>query len=164
MKPAKLGLYIILIVFCVACKHEIKAVLPDDYPAEVKQYMQQYKYMAMIYVDSSDYTPCSFKHLIQWYSVRNDFEKNGVGILVIFRNSDEKTVIKALRSIGTFYFVFDKGGKFKADNRVFKYATDNIFIMDKDRNVLFTESPLKDEKTWKSFVKLMNAKRLTSKY
>jgi hypothetical protein len=136
----------------------MKVTLPDNCPADIAQYMQQYEYMVMIYVDSSDCTPCSFRHLAQWYSARNDFEKNGVGILLIFRNTDERTVIRTLKSIGTFHFVFDKKGKFKADNKVFEYVEDNIFVMDKDKNVLFMESPLKDEKTWKSFVKAINTK------
>jgi hypothetical protein len=137
----------------IACKHEIKVILPNNYPEEIVEYIQRQKYMVMIYVDSSDCTPCSFKHLLQWYSARNDFEKNGIGILLIFRNSDERAVIRALRSIGTFHFIFDKGGKFKANNKVFKYAKDNIFVMDKDKNVIFPESPVTDEKTWKRFIK-----------
>jgi hypothetical protein len=159
MKLAKLGLYIIFIVFCVACKDEIKVVLPDTYSVEIKQYMKYHDYMVMIYVDSSDCTLCSFKHLIRWYSVKDEFEKNRVGILLIFRNSDERAVIGALKSIGTFHFVFDRGGAFKADNEVFKYVEDNIFVMDKNKNVSFMESPLKNEKTWKSFVKAINTKR-----
>jgi hypothetical protein len=148
-----------IFVVHTACQQRIiKVILSDNYQITIEQYIQQQKYMVMIYVDSSDCTPCSFKHLAQWYSMKAQFEKNDIGILLIFRNSDERAVIRALRSIGTFHFVFDKGGKFKANNEVFKYATDNIFVMDKDKNVLFTKSPLKDEKTWKSFIKLITVK------
>ncbi|MDR2407177.1 MAG: hypothetical protein LBE13_03570 [Bacteroidales bacterium] len=143
------------IALCGACKREIKVVMPDDLPVEIEQYIQKQRHVVMIYVDSSDCTLCSFKHLIQWYSAKDEFEKNGIGILLAFRNSDEKTVIRALRSIGTFRFFFDKGGKFKAENKVFKYAENNIFVMDRDKNVIMTKSPLQNEKTWNSFIRLI---------
>jgi peroxiredoxin len=148
-------------VVYTACQQRItKVILSDSYQTTIKQYIQQQEYMVMIYVDSSDCTPCSFKHLVRWYEAKNNFEENGIGILLIFRNSDERAVISTLRSIGTFNFIFDKGGKFKAENNVFKYARDNIFVMDKDNNVLFTQSPLKDKETWNSFVKIITNRKL----
>jgi hypothetical protein len=67
--------FIVISTVCIACKDEIKVTLPDNSPVEVAQYMEQQDYMVMIYVDSSDCTPCSFKHLAQWYSMKDKFEK-----------------------------------------------------------------------------------------
>jgi peroxiredoxin len=155
IRLTKFILYFVFIAFCSACKREIKVVMPNDLSVEIEQYIQKQHHIVMIYVDSSNCTPCSFKHLAQWYSAKDEFERNGIGILLIFRNSDEKTVTRTLRSIGTFYFIFDKGGTFKAINKVFKYAKDNIFVIDKGKNVIMTKSPLQDEKTWNYFIKLV---------
>jgi hypothetical protein len=146
-------LYIILVVF-ISCKQEvITVVLPDNIPVEMEQYVQNHKYTVMIYVDSTDCTPCSFKYLVPWYPLQTECEKNGIGVLLIIRNSDERAVIHTLESIGTFHFIFDKGGKFKANNKIFKIAKDNIFVMDKNREVIFIDSPIKDKQTWIKFLK-----------
>jgi hypothetical protein len=96
--------------------------------------------------------------------MKDKFEKNGTGILLIFRNSDEIAVTRALRSIGTFHFIFDKGGAFKADNKVFKYVKDNIFVMDKDNKVIMTKSPLANEKAWKSFIKIIINRKINESH
>jgi peroxiredoxin len=148
--------FVVIFAVCIGCKHEInKVTLSNDFSIETAQYMEQQKYMVMIYVDSSACTPCSLKPLFQWNSLRDKFEKNGIGILFIFRNPDERVVGRALKLIGTFHFIIDKKGKFKTDNNVFKYVKGNIFVMDKDNNVVMTKSPIANKKSWKSFIKII---------
>jgi hypothetical protein len=156
MKMKQIIYFAMIVMVSTACRQELgKVILPDNYPAGIEQYMDQQKYMIMIYVDSSDCTPCSLKHLFPWDSHREKFEKNGIGILLIFRNTDERVVSRAVKLIGTFHFVFDREGKFKEDNKFYKYVKDNIFVMDRDNNVIMTESPLANEKAWESFIKII---------
>jgi peroxiredoxin len=145
----------VIFACCIGCKDEIKVTLPDNYSNEIQQYIKQQQYMVMIYVDSSDCTPCSLKPLFRWNSLKDKLEKNGIGVLLIFRNSDERVVARSLKLIGTLHFIIDKGGKFKVNNKFYKYIKDNIFVMDKDNNVVMTQSPIANEKTWKSFIKII---------
>jgi hypothetical protein len=148
--------FVIIVTSYIACKQEFdKVVLPDNYPTEIEQYIKQQKYMVMIYVDSSNCTPCSLKPLFPWDPLRDKLEKIDIGILFIFRNSDERVVARALKLIGAFHFVIDKEGKFKANNKFYKYVKDNIFVMDEDNNVVMTKSPIANEKSWKSFIKII---------
>jgi hypothetical protein len=156
MKVKQIISFIVISTACISCKQEFdKVVLPDNYPAEIVQYMEHQRYTVMIYVDSSDCTPCSLKPLFRWDSLRDKFEKNGIGILFIFRNSDERAVARALKLVGAFHFVIDDGGKFKANNKFYKHIKDNIFVMDKHNNVVMAESPVANEKSWKSFIKII---------
>jgi hypothetical protein len=59
------------ITVCISCKHEMNVIFPDDSPVKVTEYMKQQNYMVMIYTDSSACTPCSFKHLARWYSMKD---------------------------------------------------------------------------------------------
>jgi hypothetical protein len=51
-------------------------------------------------------------------------EELNIGMLLIIHNSDEKSVFKALRAFGTYHLIFDKEGKFKANNEIFKFMKD----------------------------------------
>jgi hypothetical protein len=92
-----------------------------------------------------------------WKHLEKNLEKNNTGILFVICNSDEQSVIEALKyNKLTFPFIFDKGGKFKANNEIFKFVKDNVFVMDRNKNVIMAESPIENEQTWKMFIKKLN--------
>jgi hypothetical protein len=117
--------------------------------------VQAYNYVVVIYIDSSDCAPCSLRNLDLWNPRTKELKDNNTGILLVIHNSDEQAVLDAFKTTGiTLPFIFDKGGKFKASNEVFKYVRGNTFVMDKNRNAIFNESPIASEKAWNSFIKL----------
>jgi hypothetical protein len=125
----------------------------DNIPNETKRYMYLYDYTVVIYIDSAQCTPCSLEHLKLWKFCKKDLEEHNTGILLIIHNSDEQLVIETLKSIGVFNFILDKGGKFKLNNEIFKIINNNVFVMDRNKNVIFTESPIANKKQWDLFIK-----------
>jgi peroxiredoxin len=148
---------ILIIVFFVSCKDRIKIIFPDIVQDEIEQYMQKHKYIVVIYIDSAACTPCSLNHLTLWKKHREELDNNNTGILLVIHHFDEQVVINALKSIKiTFHFVIDKERKFKATNiEVFYKTWDNTFVMNRNKNVIFTGSSITTEKIWKSFIKLI---------
>jgi peroxiredoxin len=152
-------LFILFGVFFTSCGGEpIKIVFPNAVQPEIEQYMQKHKYMVVVYVDSAECTPCSLNHLSLWKTHRNELEQNKTGILLIINNSDEDAVMNVLKNKKiTFYFIIDRGKKFKLTNRdAFGLSYDNTFVMDKNKNVIFNGSPIATEEKWKSFIKLID--------
>jgi hypothetical protein len=137
-------------------EHKIKVVFPYTIQCEIDQYIRKYKYMTIVYIDSTACTPCTFSGLTIWKHLRKNLEENDTGILFIIRNSDEQLVVNALKThqLITIPFIFDTIGAFKENNKDF-YLKNRIFVIDKHSNVIFTGSPIVNEKTWDSFVKLI---------
>jgi hypothetical protein len=87
-----------------------------------------------------------------WKPYKRVLEKKNTGILTVFNGFDEQTVINTLKSINaTFHFILDSGGTFKAGNEIYKFVKDNIFVMDRNRNVIMAESPVANDRTWNMF-------------
>jgi hypothetical protein len=124
----------------------------------MEQYTQSTEYTAIVYVDStSGCTPCAFRYLNTWKIYQKTLNKHNTEIFLIINHSDEHLVTEILKSIGVFKFVFDKKSKFKIVNyQIFQDASDGVFVIDKNRNVVFTGSPIVNEETWNSFVKLID--------
>ncbi|MDR3246668.1 MAG: redoxin domain-containing protein [Prevotellaceae bacterium] len=124
---------------------------------EINQYIQTYKYVSIIYIDIAECTGCSLSHLAAWEVHKKILDKYNIGVLLVFRNTDEEQIVKILKSKKiTFPFIFDKTGEFKTGNKIFKSIKDNIFVIDRDKNVISLESPIKNEQTWKNFMKIVN--------
>jgi hypothetical protein len=136
------------------CRHDdIQAIFPDTLQNETAQYMQEHEYMVVIYLDSANCSPCL---LNEWKPYKRALEKKNTGVLLIFHNLEEQTVVNTLKYINvTFHFIIDNGNIFRANSEIFKFNRDNVFVMDKNRNLIMTESPIKNEKTWLSFNKLI---------
>jgi hypothetical protein len=148
-----------LVFTFTSCKKDdakIKVVFPDTVQYEINQYILKYKYMTVVYIDSTACTPCLFSGLAIWKHLKRNLEENNTGVLFIIRNSDEQLIVNSLKMHQlTVPFIFDKGGKFKASNEVFKYVRGNTFVMDENRDAIFNESPIASEKAWNSFIKLI---------
>ncbi|MDR3244885.1 MAG: hypothetical protein LBT50_00450 [Prevotellaceae bacterium] len=114
--------------------------------------------MIIIYIDIAGCTPCSLSNLEPWKNYKKTLAKYDAGVLLVFRNPDEEKIIDILKSMEiTFHFMFDKTGKFKAENEIFK-SVGNILVIDKNKNVIFSESPIKNEQTWGMFLKKIKKK------
>jgi hypothetical protein len=145
----------IFITAFVSCKHEEKAVFPVKIPDEVNQYIHKHKYTIVIYVETVQCTSCALSSLSSWKVQKKVLDRYDVGILLVFNSRDENQIIETLQSLKIlFMFIFDKTGHFKASNRM-NLVNDNVFIMDKDQNVVFTGSPIINEEKWNSFIKLI---------
>jgi hypothetical protein len=149
-------LFIAVFIFA-SCKQEwIKVTFPDNIPDETEQYIQNHEYTVLLCIDSTECSPCVLNF---WKPYKRVLEKYDTGILLIIRNSDEQVVINILKSLKVvFHFIIDKEEKFKAENKIFKSVTDNIFVIDKNKNVIFSESPIKNEQTWGKFMKIIRKK------
>jgi hypothetical protein len=147
---------ILALIVLVSCKHEIKVVFPDAIQNQITQHIQEQNYV-VIYVDSSDCTTCSLRHLTFWNARKKELKDNNTGILLMIHHSDEQLVMTTLQSMEIFFpFILDKGRKFKVKNiEILGIAKDNTFVMDRNKNVIFIGSPIASEKEWKSFIKLI---------
>jgi hypothetical protein len=150
-------LFSLLCFFFVSCDESIKIVFPNVVQTEIEQYMQKQKYIVVIYIDSSECTPCALNHLNLWKKHRRELAQNETGILLIINNSDEDIIINTLKNEKiSFYFLIDRGKKFKLRNReAFGFSNNNTFVMDNNKNVIFNGSPIANEEKWKSFMKLL---------
>jgi hypothetical protein len=150
-----LCLFFIFFITFISCKRESKAVFPDEIPDEISQYIQTHKYTVVIYVAPSQCTTCAISNLATWKVHKKTLDKYDIGILLVFRERDENKIIEILKSLKiVFMFIFDKTGQFRINNES-SIAKDNVFVMDKDRNVIFTGSPIINEERWNAFGKII---------
>jgi hypothetical protein len=144
---------LVFVVMFTACRREFKIVFPDIVQADVEQYMAKHDYIMVTYISSSD---CALCTLNLCNSHKGSLKRHNTGILLVFRDSDEQAITDILKSQKiSLPFIIDDG-KFKANNEVFKYARSNTFVMDKNRNAVFNESPIANEQVWKQFIGLIN--------
>ncbi|MDR0605917.1 MAG: hypothetical protein LBG80_16630 [Bacteroidales bacterium] len=158
MNLNKLLLFILCISGIISCKKDFSKVVFTD--VNIEQYTQNNEYTTIVYVDSiGGCSPCAFQYLHSWKAYQKALNKYNTGILLVINYSNEQLVIEILKSIGAFHFVFDKTSKFKIMNyQIFQTASDGIFVIDRNKNVIFTGSPISDEKKWNSFMKLVKKK------
>jgi hypothetical protein len=151
-----LRLFFIFITAFVSCNRETKVIFPEKMQDEISQYIQKHKYTAVIYVGHSQCTTCALSNLNTWKVHKKTLDKNDVGILLVFRDRDENKIIEILKSLKiVFMFIFDKTGQFGTNNEA-SLSEDNVFVMDKDKNVIFKGSPVKNEEKWNAFIKSIN--------
>jgi hypothetical protein len=149
-------LFVVFIAVFAGCKHNVQVVFPDTVQNEMLQYIQEHEYTVVIYLDSADCSPCL---LNAWKPYKRILEKKNTGIFLVFHNLEEQTVVNTLKSINvTFHFILDEDGAFKVTNEIYKFVKDNIFVMDKNRNVIMAESPIANDKTWNMFTKRIKKK------
>jgi hypothetical protein len=155
MNLSKLSLFALFIFTLISCKEDLGKVVFTD--PVMEQYTQNAEYMTIVYVDSTGgCSPCAFQYLNSWKAYQKKLNKYNTGILLTINYSDEQLVIEILKSIGVFHFVFDKKSKFKIVNyQIFRNVSDGIFVIDKNKNVMFVGSPIASEEKWNSFVKLV---------
>ncbi|MDR3266192.1 MAG: redoxin domain-containing protein [Tannerella sp.] len=149
-------LTIILLAFVsISCKQELmKVVLPDNVSSETENYIQSHEYMIVLCLDASDCSPCL---LNLWKPYKRVMEKRKTGILLVILNSDEETITNTLKNMNvTFNFIIDKESTFKTNNEVFKFAKDKAFVIDRNKNVVFPDSPIKNEKNWTKVLKIVS--------
>ncbi|MDR2423315.1 MAG: hypothetical protein LBD59_01145 [Prevotellaceae bacterium] len=153
----KIQIGILLIVFTVfaSCKGELKMVLTDTVSNKINHLAQQYKHIIVVGIDATECTGCAIQNISQWTGKQvQTLKKYNVGLLFFVYHASDHTVKELFETLKDFNCVFDAIGKFKsANSKVFNSVKDNIFVIDRDKNVIFTESPIKDEKTWKRFIK-----------
>jgi hypothetical protein len=145
------------IVFLISCTQELKIVFPDDI-TKTKIHAMSNKHLIIIYIDSKECTTCSLRTLKPWILSKKNLDKYNIGILPVIRHTDEQDVMETLHSLDIkLPVVLDKKGDFKILNdEIFKIATDGVFVINQDDNVIFTGSMISNEKKWNSFIELVN--------
>ena len=136
----------------VSCKNEMKLTLTDNIVNEIENL--QHPYNIILYIDISGCTSCELQLLSPWTKYQPVLEKYETGLLLVIYHPNKQSVMEVLQTIGEFNCVFDATGKFKSANkRLFESVQDNTFVIDRNKNVIFTESPIKNEETWNRFIK-----------
>ncbi|MDR0558996.1 MAG: hypothetical protein LBG92_02400, partial [Prevotellaceae bacterium] len=138
---------VIPFVTVISCKQNLdKVIFPDSLNNETREFLQKNNCNVLIYMDSVDCSPCL---LNAWKPYKRILEKNAVGILLIMNYVDESHIIAVQKQTDVkFHYIKDKNGEFKTKNKIFQFAKDNIFVIDKNSNVIFIESPIKNELAW----------------
>jgi hypothetical protein len=148
-------LLVLSVFLLVCCKQEIKTVFPDI-TEETEQYLLHNNYTVIVYINvvAGQCVVCALESLKAWQKYGRVLEKYKTGVLPVIRYNDKDAVLNACQSMGEFYPVIDSLYKFRMlNNGIFESAVDNIFVVDRNKNVIFTESPIKNEKIWKKFIK-----------
>jgi hypothetical protein len=146
---------VLFIVFLISCKQELKVIFPENVE-RTETYIQSHEYMIIIYINPGECTSCSMNQLIPWKLYGNTLNKHNTSILLVLHNTDEQKVNEILKSLEIqFPVVFDKEGKFRiANDKIFRVAHNDIFVIDKNKNVIFIGSPIANEKQWREFIKV----------
>jgi uncharacterized protein (DUF1499 family) len=154
MNLSKLGLGL-FIIFLASCKQELKVAFPSN--IEKIENIMSYKHTVIIYIDGRECTACSLNDLKPWKLYEKSFDKFNINVLLVIFSANEQNAIRILNSLNIkFPVVFDKKGEFRTINsKIFKVVSDGVFVIDKDKNVIFTGSPIADEKKWNSFIELV---------
>jgi Ni,Fe-hydrogenase I small subunit len=155
MSSNKLTLGLFAVIFLISCKQDLKVVFPDGIKKEETSVV--HKYEIIIYIDGRECTTCSLSFLDSWKLYENILKKYNTSVTLVVLTTKRQDVIDILKSFKiNFPVVFDNGGKFRIINdEIFKVAQDGIFVIDRNKNVIFTSSPILNEKKWNSFVKLV---------
>ncbi|MDR2424675.1 MAG: hypothetical protein LBD59_08130 [Prevotellaceae bacterium] len=136
------------------CNNSLHIVFPENMQNQINQAVQKYNYLLFIYIDVNKCTSCSLDHLTAWQGYKKILDKYNTEILIVFRDPRENIIIETMKSMNmSFKCIFDKTGEFKKTNSVFRYMENNVFVMDKHKNVIFTDFPIKNEETWNRFIK-----------
>jgi hypothetical protein len=92
-----------------------------------------------------------------WEVYKKRLVKYNTGILLVINSTQEQYFDNILKSFKiALCRIFDKTRKFRTSNdKIFQVARDEVFVIDKDKNVIFTGSPIANEEKWNSFIKLI---------
>jgi Fe-S cluster biogenesis protein NfuA len=141
----------------VSCTQELKVIFPENID-DADFNIQSHEYTAIVYIKpEGGCTACTMSNLNPWKLYKDVLSKHNVDILLIISSMDEQNIREMLKSLNiTFPVVFDKKSKFKIMNdKIFQVVPDGMFVIDKNKNVIFTGSPIANEKKWKSFIELI---------
>ncbi|MDR0420842.1 MAG: hypothetical protein LBH30_05250 [Prevotellaceae bacterium] len=92
-----------------------------------------------------------------WEVYKKRLAKYNMGILLVINSTAEQYFDNMLKSFNiALCHTFDKTRKFRISNdKIFQVVSDGTFVIDKNKNVIFTDSPISTVEKWNSFVKLI---------
>jgi hypothetical protein len=145
-------------ILFAGCKHDTKVVFPDNISEEVHNYIQTNKFTVITYIDSIECTPCSLSPLSNWKTHKKELDKYNTNLLLVIHSDKEQETLEILQSLGLdINCVFDREKKFyDANEKLFKIADYETFVIDEHNNVRFTGLPIVDEKHWKAFIEIID--------
>jgi hypothetical protein len=156
MNLNKLILGLFSVFLAVSCRQELKVTFQEN-ADDIETYIESHKYTVIVYMNPEGCTTCHMSTLSPWKLYRKILDKYNIHVLLMVNSTNEEYITEILKSLElSFYLVFDKKGKFKImNNEIFQIASDEVFVIDKDKNVIFTESLIKNDKTLNTFIKLV---------
>jgi hypothetical protein len=139
----------------ISCKQDLKLVFPDSMKKMETSIIHEHE--VIIYIDGRECTVCSLSHLDTWKLYENSLIKYNTGIILVVFTANEQNVIDILKSMKiNFPVIFDNREEFRIMNaEIFQAVHDGVFVIDKNKNVAFTGSPIVTEEKWNSFMKLV---------
>ena len=144
----------VFVLLAAVGKGQTKVFFPEKISDEARQYIAENKYILVIYQDEEECIACLHNQLQIWKKYRKHLKKYGVGVVMIFHNWNEENINRAMSSKGLeFVHIMDKTGKFRTTNdKIFKLASGSIFVVDAHNNLVFFDSPIKNEIIWNRFI------------
>jgi hypothetical protein len=140
------------------CQQELTVVFHDDTTANC---IKSYEYTVIIYVKPEGCISCAMSNLISpWEVYKKRLARYNTGILLVIDGTPEQHFDNILKSFSIPHcHTYDRTRKFRTSNdKIFQAAHGGIFVIDKEKNVIFTGSPIATVENWNSFVKLMNVR------
>jgi hypothetical protein len=137
------------------CQKELKVVFHDD---TIVNCIKSCEYTVIIYIQPEGCTSCAMSNLINpWEVYKKRLAKYNMGILLVINSTAEQYFDNMLKSFNiALCHTFDKTRKFRISNdKIFQVVSDGTFVIDKNKNVIFTDSPISTVEKWNSFVKLI---------
>jgi hypothetical protein len=135
------------------CQDKLKVSFHSD---TIENCIKSYEYLVIIYIKPEGCISCAMSNLINpWEIYKKKLARYNTGILLVINSTQEQNFVDILKSFKiTLCHAFDKAQKFRTSNdKIFQIAHDGVFVIDRDKNVIFTGSPISTEEQWNSFIK-----------
>jgi hypothetical protein len=160
MNLSKILLLAVLALCYLSFSQKIQISYPENMPKEISEYINAHDYMIIVYHKVTGCTGCSVSELKPWGMYGKSFDKYKTGVLLVIRSTEKEENIRNLLKSDKIEYpcIFDSDGSFKTNNPVYEQTEENVIAVDKNKNVIFTGSPIKDRETWDNFMKRIKPK------
>jgi len=129
-------------------------VFPGELGRSLAEEFNSYKYMLVLYYDSTQCAPCAIDKLKILRHYKEDFEELHIKILLVVEHSSEE-YINGIRQSLKYPVLMDTVNFREAVRSVGHHS----FVIDKNKNVVGFGYPIESEETWKSFKQIMKNRR-----
>jgi hypothetical protein len=150
--------YILLFILVgfTACKFETKIFVPVGIAEKFQLAIQDNNYTIILYLDSTECSPCTLKPLIKWKLHKVETKKYKLDFLLVY-NGDESEIRESMNFFDLdFPCILDENKDFfNANIMNFNHST-YALVIDKHYKVVFTGIPFIDEKRWNKFLGILN--------
>lgn len=164
--------FLLMILLLLSCKSNGKkdiepdvksflgsiAIVNRDIEQKISASFVDKDYILIIYLEIEDCMPCILDNVNLLKIYQSDFDKFKTGVLLIIQDSDKNNEINSIiEELDIHYPVFfDKGDSFRDSNKSMNHKVCHTFIMNKDYEVIWIGSPIKNEQSLIRYREMMN--------